>query len=82
MSYATKMFPAWDQVGEASAAERRRHRERPRGGGGRGTPKLTDDQVRAIRKDPRGPAAIAREYGLTDNYAWKVQNGETHRHVR
>lgn len=72
----------WDQMGEASAAERRGHRARPRGGGGCGKPKLTDDQVRAIRKDPRMPHEIAAEYGITREYAWKVQQGETHKNVR
>lgn len=54
------------------------HDYRHRGGGGRGKPKLSDEQVRAIRKDTRSPKEIAAEYGITDVYAAQVRNGQTH----
>lgn len=69
----------WEMLGEGKRREERAPR---RGGGGRGAPKLTEDQVRAIRKDPRLPHQIAKDYGITRDYAMKVQQGDTHRHVR
>lgn len=43
--------------------------------------KLTDDIVRAIRKDTRSPAAIARGLGVTVQTIRLVQIGATWRHV-
>lgn len=70
----------WDFL-NASRPVRERRDWRHRGGGGKGKPKLTDDQVRAIRKDQREPAVIAKDYGISVDYAKHVQRGDTHSSV-
>lgn len=44
--------------------------------------KLTDDQVRAIRKDCRILRVIAAEYGVHLSLIWLVQNGRIWKHVK
>ena len=47
-----------------------------------GTPrKLTDEQVREIRKDTRSQSVIASEYGVTQNAISCIKLGKTHRNV-
>lgn len=42
---------------------------------GRGA-KLTDEQVEAIRADPRPSPAVAADYGIDPSYAWRVKVGK------
>lgn len=77
MSVPGKALPLW-YLAMGSPAPKSHHDYRHRGGGGNGKPKLTDDQVRAIRKDTRSAKEIGVEYGITDVYASQVRNGQTH----
>ena len=45
------------------------------------TRKLTDEQVRAIRKDKRNRSVIANEYGVSKATIYRVLNGECYKHV-
>jgi hypothetical protein len=58
--------------------ERGRHRwgERPRGSQHRSS-KLTEDDVRAIRTDPRGCFRLARVYGVTETNIRHIRKGRT-----
>lgn len=38
--------------------------------------KLTDDQVRAIRKDDRSPALVAMDHGISAHYASEIMRGK------
>lgn len=83
MTSFTTATVRWDLADDPHGKAKRHHARQPRrGGGGNGRPKLTPDQVRAIRKDPRPPRLIASDYGITTNYAMKVQQGETHQQIR
>lgn len=46
-----------------------------------GMSKLTADQVRAIRADPRPQVAIARDYGVTNTAVWKIKHRTRWRHI-
>lgn len=49
------------------------HRENVRRGRAQ---KLTWEQVCAIREDDRSSYAVARDYGISHSYAWKIQTGQ------
>lgn len=48
---------------------------------GRGSRKLTDDQVRAIRSDPRMGKIIAREYGVYPGIISHIKNRKIWKHI-
>lgn len=37
--------------------------------------KLTDEQVRAIKSDPRTQRVIARDYGIDQKLVWNIKHG-------
>lgn len=43
--------------------------------------KLTDEAVRAIRRDPRSVAKIAAELGMTGPTIWAARIGKTWKHI-
>lgn len=47
-----------------------------------GTAKLTEDEVRAIRRAPTGPAETARRFGITPQTVWLIRTGQRWEHVR
>lgn len=53
-----------DNMKDMRAKGRWRHGAKPRGTAVH-TSKLTEDEVLAIRADPRGPIVVAREYGIS-----------------
>lgn len=72
-----KVLGLW-YLATGAPARKERHDYIHRGGGGRGKPKLSDEAVRAIRKDTRPASEIAVAYGITEVYANQVRNGQTH----
>ncbi len=40
--------------------------------------KLTDEQVRAIRRDPRKAHVVGPEYGVDRKTVWSIRNGKTY----
>lgn len=56
---------------------KRRHRH----GIGVGTAKLSDETVRAIRTDSRGPSELARVMGVSKATISKIKNGKAWTHV-
>ena len=44
--------------------------------------RLTPEQVDAIRLDPRVHAAIARDYGVSQQAIWKIKAGQTYKLAR
>jgi len=46
------------------------------------TPKITPDQVRAIRADGRAAKEIAEDYNITDVSVWNIKAGRTWKWVR
>ena len=61
-------------------ADRDRKMRLPRGEGHH-LAKLTEDQIRAIRKDPRSQVEIGNDYGVAQSVVWKIRNRVTWRHV-
>lgn len=57
--------------GRSVAPMRKKHRPHTR------VRKLTDDQVRAIRKDPQHPVEIAYDYGIGVTTAFAIKNRKT-----
>lgn len=49
---------------------------------GRWNNKLTDDQVREIRLDPRSDRIIAPEYGIHHTAVWRLRKGIQYRRVK
>lgn len=43
--------------------------------------KLTEEQVRAIRRDTRSNKAVAYEYGVTPVHIWRIRNRIKWAHV-
>lgn len=64
-----------DNTADMMAKGRNRH------GNGVGTSKLTDDAVRAIREDTRGPSELARAIGVSKATISKIKNGKAWTHV-
>jgi len=44
--------------------------------------KLTDDQVREIRKNPISGPALAKHYGVSHKVIADIRQGFTYRHVK
>lgn len=44
--------------------------------------RFSDEQVRAIRSDPRGATAIARDYGVSKTAIMQILKGKTYREVK
>lgn len=43
--------------------------------------KLTEEQVRAIRRDPRLNKEVAYDYGITTHHAWRIRRRLRWAHV-
>lgn len=56
-------------------------KERQARGDRHGNNKLTEDQVRAIRRDPRSSRPVAADYGVNPSTIQFIRNGRTWKHV-
>ena len=52
-----------------------------RSGESNGRSKLTDDQVREIRADPRSAVKIGESYGVVPSVVWNIKQGRRWGHV-
>lgn len=43
--------------------------------------KLTDEQVRQIRRDERAPCEIAHAFGISESHAWAIKMRRRKAHV-
>ncbi|MGC7464261.1 HNH endonuclease [Xanthomonas citri pv. citri] len=71
--------PAHLFLGTAMANMRDKYskgREAHTRGHGHGPTKLTEDQVRTIRADARGPYAVARAYGVSPRCIYDIRSGK------
>jgi len=44
--------------------------------------KLSDDDVREIRRNPIPGPVLAQHYGVTPKVIWSIRNDESYQHVR
>ncbi len=74
------LFPGNDAI-NSSDREARGRGNQPKGEA-QGLSKLTENQVRAIRKDKRSLSAIAADYGITTSPIHAIKRRKNWRHVK
>lgn len=44
--------------------------------------KLTEEEVRAIRRDTRRAKQVAHDYGISLGHVWRIRNGVKWKHLK